>query len=46
MADEAKAWWEANAREFQGMAQLPIAVIYGAHITEEQLQLIGPVAGK
>ena len=46
MADEAKAWWEANAREFQEYAQLPIAVIYGAHVTEEQLQLIGPVTGK
>lgn len=22
MADEAKAWWEANAREFQAYAQL------------------------
>lgn len=40
MADEAKAWWEANAREFQAYAQLPIAVIYGRHVTEEKLQLI------
>ena len=46
MADEAKAWWEANAREFQAYAQLPIAVIYGTHVTEEKLQLIGEVAGK
>jgi len=46
MADEAKAWWEANAREFQAMAQLPIDVIYGTHVSEEKLQLIGPVAGK
>jgi len=46
MADEAKAWWEANARAFQEMAQLPIAVIYGTHVTEEQMQLMGPVAGK
>jgi len=46
MADEAKAWWEANAREFQAYAQLPIAVIYGTHVSEEKLQLIGPVAGK
>lgn len=46
MANEAKAWWEANAREFQAMAQLPIDVIYGTHVTEEKLQLIGPVAGK
>ena len=46
MADEAKAWWEANAREFQEMAQLPIAVIYGTHVSEEKLQLIGSVAGK
>lgn len=46
MADEAKAWWEANAREFQEMAQLPIDVIYGTHVSEEKLQLIGAVAGK
>lgn len=46
MANEAKEWWEANAREFQEMAQLPIDVIYGTHVTEEKLQLIGPVAGK
>jgi hypothetical protein len=46
MANEAKAWWERNAREFQAMAQLPIAVIYGTHVNEEKLQLIGPVAGK
>jgi hypothetical protein len=35
-----------NAREFQAMAQLPIEVIYGTHVTEEQLQLIRLVAGK
>lgn len=46
MTNEAKAWWEANAREFQAMVQLPIAVLYGTHVTEEDLQLIGPVAGK
>jgi ubiquinone/menaquinone biosynthesis C-methylase UbiE len=46
MANEAKAWWERNAREFQAMAQLPIDVVYGTHVTEAKLQLIGPVAGK
>lgn len=46
MANEAKEWWERHAREFQAMAQLPIEVIYGTHVTEEKLQLIGPVAGK
>lgn len=46
MGDEAKQWWEKNAREFQSTAQLPIDVIYGTHIAESKLQLIGPVAGK
>lgn len=46
MANEAKEWWERHALEFQAMAQLPIDVIYGTHVTEEKLQLIGPVAGK
>src|SRR5690348_3338170 len=46
MANEAKEWWERNAHEFQAMAQLPIEVIYGTHVTEAKLQLIGPVAGK
>ena len=46
MADEAKQWWEKHAREFQETAQLPIDVIYGQHVSEKELQLIGPVAGK
>lgn len=46
MGDEAKQWWEKNALDFQATAQLPIDVIYGTHVDEAQLQLIGPVAGK
>jgi len=46
MADEAKQWWEKHAREFQHMEQLPIDVVYGQHVNEKKLQLIGPVAGK
>jgi ubiquinone/menaquinone biosynthesis C-methylase UbiE len=46
MADEAKQWWEKHAREFQETVQLPIDVIYGQHISEKELQLIGPVTGK
>jgi len=46
MPDEAKHWWERNAREFQAIAQLPIDVIYGPQVNEEKIQLIGPVAGK
>jgi len=46
MADEAKQWWEKHAREFQETAQLPIDVLYGQHVSEKALQLIGPVAGK
>ena len=46
MADEAKQWWEKHARDFQETAQLPIDVVYGQHVTEQELQLIGPVAGK
>jgi SAM-dependent methyltransferase len=46
MGDEAKQWWERHALEFQAAAQLPIDVVYGTHVAETQLQLIGPVAGK
>ena len=45
MADEARHWWEKHALEFQEMAQHPIDVVYGLHVNEEKLQLIGPVAG-
>ena len=46
MADEAKHWWETAARDFQETAQLPIDILYGPHVNEAKLQLIGPVAGK
>ena len=46
MANEAKEWWEKGARDFQETAQLPIDILYGQHVNEEKLQLIGPVAGK
>jgi SAM-dependent methyltransferase len=46
MADEAKHWWEKAARDFQATAQLPIDILYGPHVNEAKLQLIGPVAGK
>jgi ubiquinone/menaquinone biosynthesis C-methylase UbiE len=46
MANEAKEWWEKGARDFQEMAQLPIDILYGQHVNEEKLRLIGPVAGK
>jgi 2-polyprenyl-3-methyl-5-hydroxy-6-metoxy-1,4-benzoquinol methylase len=46
MADEAKHWWERHAPQFQETAQLPIDVVYGHHVNEKQLQLIGPVTGK
>jgi 2-polyprenyl-3-methyl-5-hydroxy-6-metoxy-1,4-benzoquinol methylase len=46
MADEAKNWWEESARDFQEMAQLPIDIVYGQHLKEAKLQLIGSVAGK
>jgi len=46
MADEARLWWEGAARDFLGWYRHPIDVEYGTHITEEKLQLIGPVAGK
>ena len=46
MANEAKQWWESAARDFQEMAQLPIDILYGPHVNEAKLQLIGSVAGK
>jgi len=46
MADEAKNWWEKAARDFQETAQLPIDILYGQHINEAKLQLIGSVGGK
>lgn len=46
MADEAKHWWETAARDFQETAQLPIDILYGPHVNETRLQLIGPVTGK
>ena len=45
MADEAKHWWEKHAREFQAAVHHPVDVIYG-RVSERDLQLIGPVAGK
>ncbi len=45
MADEARLWWDKAARDFQAYARIPVDIEYGAHITEEKLQLIGPVAG-
>jgi ubiquinone/menaquinone biosynthesis C-methylase UbiE len=46
MPDEAKLWWEGYARDFLAYYRHPIDVEYAPHITEERLQLIGPVAGK
>ena len=46
MSDYARLWWEGAARDFLGWYRHPIEVEYGANITEEKLQLIGPVAGK
>jgi SAM-dependent methyltransferase len=46
MADYARLWWEGAARWFLDWYQHPIDVEYGAGITEDKLQLIGPVAGK
>jgi SAM-dependent methyltransferase len=46
MADEAKHWWETGARDFQETAQLPIDVLYGPHVNETKLQLLGSVKGK
>ena len=46
MGDEARQWWEAHAREFQTMAQLPIDIEYGPQANEEKLRLLGDVAGK
>lgn len=46
MADEARLWWEKAGRHFQSVAQLPIEVLYGAQAKEEDLHIIGPVAGK
>jgi ubiquinone/menaquinone biosynthesis C-methylase UbiE len=46
MPDEARRWWEGFARDFLALYRHPIDVEYGAHITEEKLRLIGPVAGR
>jgi len=47
MLKEAKNWWEANGREFQESYPIPITILYGiGSPNEDELQLIGPVAGK
>lgn len=46
MADEARHWWEKHARQFQEESKMPIDVLYGTQVTEDKLQLIGPVQGK
>jgi SAM-dependent methyltransferase len=47
MLIEAKHWWEVNGREFQESFPIPITILYGiGSPNEDELQLIGPVAGK
>src|SRR5918998_5585689 len=46
MGDEARQWWEAHAREFQALAQLPIDIEYGPQANEDRLRLLGDVDGK
>jgi SAM-dependent methyltransferase len=48
MLTEAKEWWEQHGRDFQEKwCRVPIDVLYGTGCpNEEELQLIGPVAGK
>ncbi len=47
MLKEAKHWWEVNGREFQESCPIPIDILYGiGSPNEDELQLIGPVAGK
>lgn len=46
MNEEARLWWEKAAVDFQADAQIPVRVMYGTQIFEDDLQIIGPVAGK
>jgi len=47
MLKEAEHWWEVNGREFQESCPIPIDILYGiGSPNEDELQLIGPVAGK
>lgn len=44
---EAKLWWEKAAEDYQRQCRIPIDILYGPGApNEDELQLIGPVAGK
>ena len=47
MIVEAKLWWEKHAAEYQRQCRIPIDILYGPGApNEDELQLIGPVAGR
>ena len=47
MITEVKQWWEKAAEDYQRQCRIPIDILYGAGApNEDELQLIGPVAGK
>lgn len=47
MIIEVKQWWEKAAADYQRQCHIPIDILYGPGApNEDELQLIGPVAGK
>ncbi|HET7089227.1 MAG TPA: class I SAM-dependent methyltransferase [Anaerolineae bacterium] len=47
MITEVKLWWEKAAENYQQQCRIPIDILYGPGApNEDELQLIGPVAGK
>ncbi len=47
MLIDAKRWWERNGEQYQGLCEIPVAVLYGVGCPDEtELKLIGAVADK